>query len=111
MALRCTKRSFSNHGKYGKTKIDKVLDSEIPSRTCAWERDCSFCKCSLFTLQDIVDFDVASVVDKSDEYSRSNYERSSLAAYTVVYMELHSNTAKSEDENCLPKTVSWKSII
>lgn len=59
-----------------------------------------------------MDFDVESVVEKCEDYSERIYEHSSLAAYSVIYMELHSKTMKLDDaKNGLSKAVSWKSII
>ena len=66
------------------------------------------CSSSIWSspLQDIVDFDVESMVDKCHNYSERIYEHSSLAAYSVIYIELLAGA-----KNGLSKAVSWKSII
>lgn len=65
---------------------------------------------SLMATEDIKDSDVKSVIDKRSGYSQTNYERSSLSAYTVVYMELHAES-NVDGGSCLSKAVSWTKMV
>jgi hypothetical protein len=64
-----------------------------------------------FTTQD-VDFDVtSSVMNTCENYCHYNQDKSSLAAYTVLYMELRSKAVKSDDRSGVSKAATWKNII